>query len=240
MPAGNDPTSLAELEQSFGVTSSAEELIKANHARMTDEQRAGSLLAVNDQLTNYVRENLGDLESSLGHDVVDATVRGTGARALIHYAYIGPRDAYEKDYVPFADVYGDELLQQRRAQLQARSADPDQAARTAAAEKVREADEEAADTLREAREEAEKLLADTREQVAKLVADANEQAAKQREGVPEQAQKAADDAREQAEKDKAEAEANRPARMGDGGAGVSGTASGRTGKQQQGKAGGSK
>jgi vacuolar-type H+-ATPase subunit H len=238
-PAGNDPTSLAELEQSFGVTSSAEELIKSNHSSMTDEQRAGALKPPNDDLTNHVREDLSALEEHLGHEVVDATVRGSGAFALIHYAYIGARDAYEKDYVPFADVYGDDRLKQRRAQLQARAGDPDKAARSAAAEKVREADEQAAETLRKAREEADRVLADAKEQVAKIVADANAKAAEDREDLPEQAQKAADEAREQAARDKADAEAERQPRTGDGGAGVSGTASGRTGKQQKGKAGGS-
>src|SRR4051812_25945723 len=160
MPAGNDPTPLAELEQSFGVTSSAEELIKANHARMSDEQRAGSLLAPNDALTASVRENQDELESHLGHEVTEATVRGVGAKALIHYAYISPRDAYEKDYVPFADVFGSDLLKQRRNTLTARRVDPDQAAREAAAEAVRESDEKAAARLREAQEEARRILDD--------------------------------------------------------------------------------
>jgi vacuolar-type H+-ATPase subunit H len=239
-PAGNDPTPLAELESSFGVTSSAEELIKANHASMTGEQRTSQLLPVNEQLTDHVRENLDQLEEQLGHEVVDATVRGSGAKALIHFAFIGSRDSYEKDYIAFADVYGDDQLKQRRAQLAASATKPDEAARAAAAEKVREADQEAAETLRKAREEAKKVLADAHEQVAKIVEDANEEAAKAREDLPEQAQKAADEAREQAAKDKAEAEADRPARTGDGGAGVSGTASGRTGKAQPGKAGGTK
>jgi septal ring factor EnvC (AmiA/AmiB activator) len=194
------------------------------------------------QLSEVLRENeLAKLEEQLGHEVVDAVVRGSGINAIISYVVHRARaTAYEKDYVPFVDVYGDDQLKQRRAQLAASATKPDEAARAAAAEKVREADQEAAETLRKAREEAKKVLADAHEQVAKIVEDANEEAAKAREDLPEQAQKAADEAREQAAKDKAEAEADRPARTGDGGAGVSGTASGRTGKAQPGKAGGTK
>lgn len=210
MPAGNDPTPLAELEQSFGVTSSAEELIKANHARMSDEQRAGSLKAANEGLTTHVRENLDELEGHLGHEVAEATVRGTGAQALIHYAYIGPRDAYEKDYVPFADVFGSDLAKQRRANLEAKRTDPDEAAREAAAQTVREADAKAAERLREAQAEADRIVADAREEAETAVREAQEEAARQRESLAADAQKAADAAREQAEQDKAEADAPKP------------------------------
>jgi hypothetical protein len=205
MPLGNDPTPLAELEAGFGVTSSAEELIKANQSRMTNEQRASGMKPVNDELTGQLLDDQSKLEDHLGHEVVNASVRGNGASALIHYVYIGSRDAHESDYVPFADVYGDKAAKQRRSALQARQTDPDEAASAAASEKLREADEQAAQTMADARAEAEKLLSDAKAKIDKLVEDASAKIEKQREQVPEEAQSAAEKAREDAEKAKAEA-----------------------------------
>jgi vacuolar-type H+-ATPase subunit H len=238
MPLGNDPTPIAELEAGFGVTSSAEQLITANFARMTNEQRAGTLLPVNDDLTGELRANLGKLEDHLGHEVTDATVRGSGTRALIHYVYINARDANEKDYVPFADVFGDDLLKRRRSNLVARTTRPEDAGREAAQEKLVEAESAGRQIIQDAQAKAQELLRDTEAKVQEMIRQAVADAEEKRQKIAQDAAEAEQDARERATTDKAKAEADKPQRRGDGAAGVSGTASGRTGKSQEGKAGG--
>lgn len=206
MPLGNDPTPVTELEQSFGVTSSAEELIKANQARMPEEQRAGGLKAVNEPLNSHVRDRLGELEDHVGFEVADFNVRGTGSNALIHYTYVGPRDAHEKGYVPFADVFGDKLLKRRREESVALRTDPEEAAQAAVAKVVADADADAQAKLRAAQEEAQQIIDKAREQADKAIRDARAEGERVRASIAEEAQKAAESAREQAEQDRADAD----------------------------------
>lgn len=206
MPAGNDPTPLAELEQSFGVTSSAEELIRANQNRMTDEQLAGGLKEVNEPLNEHVQANLDKLEDHVGHEVVDARVRGKGSSALIHYTYVGPRDAHEKGYVPFADVFGSDLLKQRRASLEQSRITPDDAAQAAVDQVVAKAESDAQSKLTDAKTEAERILADAKAKAEELTQNAVREADETRAAVAEEARKAAEDARAEAERKQADAD----------------------------------
>lgn len=225
MPLGNAPTPLDELEQGFGVTANAEELVRANHARMTEEQRAGGMKPVNYDLTEQVREDPSKLEDHAGVELApeNITVRGTGGNAIIQYVYVGARDSNEKGYVPYVEVYGDSKARKARAQRVAEREDPNEAAQRAADERIRKADEEAADRVREAQEKAEKILADAREKAEKELAKAREEAEESRAAAAEEAQQAADKAREESEKAKAKSgeSGQRQRRSGSGGSGGS-------------------
>jgi hypothetical protein len=230
MPMGNDPTPIAELESAFGVTSSAEELVKQNHQRYTDEQRAGLMKPVNETLNADLQDDeLGKLEDELGHEVIDAVVRGSGASAIISYTFVGPRDSVEKDYVPYADVYGDSKLKKRRKESQALKQDPAEAGQAAAAQRMQEADREAAEKIAEAQAEATRILEDAKREAQEAVESVREEVQKIRDEAVKDAPKAAEKASEQAAKDKAAAAKSAPKRTGDGAKGTSGTGSGRQG-----------
>lgn len=201
-----DPKDESELEAAFGVTSNAEELVKANRARYSPEDRATLKKGVNVELTNRVQERdeydpeksqyglaagpvEAALEDHLGHPVETAVVRGSGRGAAISYTYIGDRGSIDKGTVPFGDVFGS--AKEKRASRKARAADPDAAAQA----KLDEAETKAAEAIREAQEEAQQALDEAREQAEKAIADAQAEAAKIREKAAEDAAKAAEKAK---------------------------------------------
>lgn len=212
-----DPRDERELEAAFGVTSNAEELIKANRARVSPEHRKVLRLDENAGATDslYELDEDGnrlflkdDLAKFLDHPVESARVRGRGRNAVISYVYVGDRQSYEKGYVSYADVFGSSA-DRRAAQRSAAPVDPSQAAQAAADTKLTEAETKAAEALQKAQDEARKLVEQAREEVSKLVAEATAEANRIRQEAAEAAPAAAADAEEEAKA--AAASGNRPA-----------------------------
>lgn len=202
MPMGNDPTPLTELEAGFGVTSNAEELVAANFERMDATQRAGGLKPINEPLTEEldlaaVQSHVGDGVELVGRTVV----RGSGAKAIISYTYVGPRGGVEKGYVPYVELFGS-ATEKRAAKA---TVDPDEAAGRAAREKRDKAEAEAQAKVDKARREAADVAAKAREEADKVLAEATAEAQRIREKAEQDAAKAGDKAREDADKAKAAA-----------------------------------
>jgi regulator of protease activity HflC (stomatin/prohibitin superfamily) len=232
-----DPKAENELEAAFGVTSNAEELVRQNAARFTPAQREAMTQRVDAALTSTLykgdrkvqldenghihwgpdaenREFKDELVEAIGHPIEDAVVRGRGSRAVISYIYLSPRKSYEKDIIPYGDVFGD---------------GPKQAARTpqAAADSVlSEAEQEAEKVLSEARAEAQRLAEEAAAEAQRLVQEAESEA----QGIREQAQEDAPAAAAEAEQ-----EAEKP---GDGDAAAKRTAA-RSGSSRRGSSRGS-
>lgn len=202
MPLGNDPTPLAELEAGFGtVTATAEQLISHNATMHSREALAAGLKPVNEDLTEHVRDNLGDLESHLGdQELANVHVHGSGAGAMIQYVYVDERNAHVKGHVPFAEVFGDRQLKRRAEARRVRDTNPDEAAERAATEERAAMQQDAADALADARREAEELLEKARAQAEETLADARAEVERIQEEGAEDVQAAADKAREEQEK----------------------------------------
>jgi flagellar biosynthesis GTPase FlhF len=213
MPLGNDPTPQAELAREFGVTSNAEELINSNKERFPRALREALNLPVTqillgEEVAQEGDPKLGDtqrdddavskLEDHVGHSVLRAVVRGTGARRVITYSYVDDRGSTEKGYVPYAELFG--TAKEKREARAGQS--PDEAAEQAAAAKLQEAEEKAAQILKDAQEKASKALEEAQRaaqeaqeeaqaKIAKIEADAQEKAAKAAEAAEKKAQREA-------------------------------------------------
>jgi hypothetical protein len=200
-----DPKDESGLEAAFGVTSNAEELVKANRGRYTPEHRKVLLQDENLGATDSLHEldddgnRIGlkdDLAKTLDHPVETATVRGTGRNAVISYTYVGDRGSIEKGIIPYAEVFGSASA--KRAARREQAGDPSEAGAAAAEAKLDEAQAKAAAAIQEAQDKARELVEDAQKQIADLLAKANEDAEAIRAKAAEEAPKAADDAEKKA------------------------------------------
>lgn len=207
-----DPKDESTLEELFGVTSNAEELVRGNAQRYTPAQLATAKKKVNHELTSLLytggakmitdehgqsrwatdepREVKPELEEAIGHPIETAVVRGSGRGAMISYVFESGR-GLGKDVIPFSQVFGSD------AERQQAKAEPTPEG------VLREAESEVQKVLREAKEEAEKIAHKAREEAEKAIRAAEEEA----EDIRQRAQTEAVATAEKADGDDPEADA---------------------------------